>query len=232
MRFLSIFNQSVKKFIKGMAIIFIANLLLFAGTSLFQSCQKDDTSVSEHKKEIALNKFENLVKMTLPKIENISSKKQRPIEPNNNYYAGIEAEARQTMTPLVEGTKELLKLYGITESDFSEEFTNTNDPRIALIGIAILADKKDKNKQTVMNFTNMFGQTAYAQNWYDCALRSAGIDAIIEIFNKKAIGSKIAKKMLKKAIKKVATRTLGWIGAAIAVYEFGYCMGWYGNVIY
>jgi len=30
-----------------------------------------------------------------------------------------------------------------------------------------------------------------------------------------------------KAAKKLATRTLGWVGVGIAVYEFGDCMNWW-----
>ena len=35
------------------------------------------------------------------------------------------------------------------------------------------------------------------------------------------------KALLKKAIRKIATRALGWIGAAVFVYEFGDCMDWW-----
>jgi hypothetical protein len=32
-------------------------------------------------------------------------------------------------------------------------------------------------------------------------------------------------KAILKAAKKLATRTVGWLGAAVAVYEFGNCIG-------
>ena len=40
-------------------------------------------------------------------------------------------------------------------------------------------------------------------------------------------GTAAGKALLKKAIRKVATRALGWIGAAVFVYEFGDCMDWW-----
>lgn len=59
-------------------------------------------------------------------------------------------------------------------------------------------------------------------DYYDCLLRAVGIDAVIELFN-----GKVTKEIAKKAIRKVVGRTMGWVGAAIAVYEFGSCMNWY-----
>ena len=67
-------------------------------------------------------------------------------------------------------------------------------------------------------------------DWYDCALRSLGIEALIKLFDSgisSAAKSTIKKKALRKMVVKVASRTLGVIGAAIAVYEFGDCMDWY-----
>ena len=34
-------------------------------------------------------------------------------------------------------------------------------------------------------------------------------------------------KAILKAAKKLATRTVGWLGAAVAVYEFGDCMNYW-----
>ena len=36
-----------------------------------------------------------------------------------------------------------------------------------------------------------------------------------------------AKYLLKKAIRRGASKALGWVGAAIFTYEFGDCMGWW-----
>ncbi|NJX16637.1 hypothetical protein [Tamlana crocina] len=62
----------------------------------------------------------------------------------------------------------------------------------------------------------------WGDNWYDCMLRSVGVDAVIELFN-----GKVTKQVAKKALRKILSRTLGWVGAGIAVYEFGSCMEWY-----
>lgn len=67
-------------------------------------------------------------------------------------------------------------------------------------------------------------------DWYDCALRSIGIEAAVKFFSdgaSSAAKSSIKKKVLRKMVTKIATRTLGVVGAAIAVYEFGDCMDWW-----
>jgi len=38
--------------------------------------------------------------------------------------------------------------------------------------------------------------------------------------------TKAGKALINKSIRKVATRSPGWVGAAIFTYEFGDCMVW------
>ncbi|MDG1451794.1 MAG: hypothetical protein P8Q33_03325 [Polaribacter sp.] len=121
---------------------------------------------------------------------------------------------------MIEASKELFSIYGVSENDFKEEF-NSNDPRIAILGFALLTAKR-KNNSLAMNLSELFITNLQAQDIFDCAIRAVGIDAVIELFN-----GKVTKAIAKKAIKKIASRALGWIGAAWAAYEFGDCMGWY-----
>ncbi|WOC40372.1 hypothetical protein [Polaribacter sp. HL-MS24] len=98
----------------------------------------------------------------------------------------------------------------------------------AAAGILSANKKKEKDNLVSINYASFFVASAYATNmdmepdWYDCMLRSVGIDAVVELLK-----GKVTKAIAKKAIRKIASRTLGWIGAAIAVYEFGDCMDWY-----
>ena len=62
----------------------------------------------------------------------------------------------------------------------------------------------------------------YASDWGECAIHASGIGALAEIAR-----GHLSKKALKKAVRKVLSRTLGWVGAAWATYEFGDCMGWW-----
>jgi len=57
----------------------------------------------------------------------------------------------------------------------------------------------------------------------DCAMDALGIPAGLIVGSAKNLG----RKALLKAARKLATRMLGWVGAGIAVYEFGDCMEWW-----
>ncbi|HYJ37523.1 MAG TPA: hypothetical protein VEV87_02860, partial [Chitinophagaceae bacterium] len=58
---------------------------------------------------------------------------------------------------------------------------------------------------------------------FDCAMDALGIPAGLLIGSAK----ELSRTALIKAAKKLATRTLGWIGVGIAIYEFGDCMNWW-----
>ena len=231
MKFLDTINDSIKKFSKGMLAVFAIKLLLFGVAFTIQSCQtytiEDSTNIEQ---ELALSKFESLVRTSTPKIQSVVSKQQnlllfRSKASNLDVNAQTE-EAKEVMMPIVAGTKELLRAFDFTESDLSEEFEDLEDPRIALIGLAVLAAQDESSNQTAMNFSSMFGRTVYALNLYDCALRTLGITALTEAFDR-GINSSAGKALLKKAVRKIAARALGWVGAAWAAYEFGNCMNWW-----
>ena len=224
-------KNGLSKFAKGMFAIFTIKLLFFGIMFINQSCQTEDDIFENQEQKIALQKFENLFLEIQPKIENTFDK-QNLLLSKKSYVLDKQTveKSKEILTPLVKGSKELLKSYGINESDFLEEFADLNDPRIAFVGLMILSadKKKEKDNLASINYASFFVASAYATNmdmepdWYDCMLRSVGIDAVVELFN-----GKVTKAIAKKAIRKIASRTLGWVGAAIAVYEFGDCMDWY-----
>lgn len=224
-------KNGLNRFAKGMFAIFAIKLLFFGIMFINQSCQTEDDIFENQEQKIALQKFENLFLEIQPKIENTFDK-QNLLLSKKSYVLDKQTveKSKEILTPLVKGSKELLKSYGINESDFLEEFADLNDPRIAFVGLMILSadKKKEKDNLASINYASFFVASAYAINmdmepdWYDCMLRSVGIDAVVELFN-----GKVTKAIAKKAIRKIASRTLGWVGAAIAVYEFGDCMDWY-----
>lgn len=211
-------KNGLNKFAKGMFAIFTIKLLLFGVLFLVQSCQTDNEIFENPEQQIALEKFESLAKKTTVKLENMALKHNSTLSAKGS--SSEEEEAKEVLRPLIQGSKELFSVYGISESDFVEEL-DTEDPRIAILGLALLSAKTNNN-EVAMNLSGLFVTSIYAQDAYDCALRAVGIDAVIELFN-----GKVTKQIAKKAIRKIASRALGWVGAAWAAYEFGDCMGWY-----
>jgi hypothetical protein len=210
-------KKGINKFAKGVFAIFTIKLLFFGIVFLNQACQNDIGIIENEEQQIALDNFENLAKQTTVKFNNLALKNDYFLSTNQKQ---TEQEAKNIIQPLIDGSKELFSFYGVSESDFLENL-DSQDPRIAILGLALLSAKR-KNNKVAMNFSELFVGNLYAQDTFDCAIRAVGIDAVITLFN-----GKVTKEIAKKAIKKIAKRALGWVGAAWAAYEFGDCMGWY-----
>ena len=107
-----------------------------------------------------------------------------------------------------------LNFYGVSNDEIIEIFGHEENPSIIVAALYL-------DEVYLDGVPNAGGG---GPDMYDCLLRAVGINAAIDIINGNLRGS-----ALRRAIRKVATRTLGWVGAAWAIYEFGDCMGWYGT---
>lgn len=227
-------KNGLKKFTKGMLALFVINLLIFGGSSLFQSCSNND-NLLESDEKIAISKFENLVRISTPKIQTVANKQQKLLSAKNTNKINIkiEEEAKDVLKPIVSGTKELLASFDFTESDLAENFDDLEDPRIALIGFMILSASKERQNKTVSqaNFLPLFTNSLYAQSTYDnvrsCFLESTGIAAgiaLVGALTAEVIDKGLVKKLIKKAVKKIGGRALGGIGLVIIAVDFSHCM--------
>ena len=200
-----------------MLVIFAIKFLLFGGAFVIQSCQNDDIH-KDSEKQSAIDKFEKIVLDLTPRIEEL-------VDYKNDHSKVIEKyEAKEAMLPLVKGTIELLKSYEIKNADITNNFSNAEDPRIALVGLAILeSQSKQQNTIASFSFDNFFIESAYAQgDLGHCAGRAVGIHAFSEI-----MAGRVGRSAVLGAFRKLASRTLGWIGLGLAVYDFGDCMGYW-----
>ncbi|MCH3881500.1 MULTISPECIES: hypothetical protein [Tenacibaculum] len=215
-------KKGLNKFAKGMFAIFTIKLLFFGMMFLNQSCQTDDNIFSTSEKELALERFENMSKEVLPdlkiSLEKMSlSNKSSNSEMNNE---SIEILINK-LNPLVNSSVELLQNYGFTNDELTAEMGTVNDPKLVIIALAILK-AETKNNEVSMNIDSFFASSMYAQDTFDCLIRSVGIDAVVDM-----VKGRISKAAVSKLVRKLAKRALGPIGAAWAAYEFGDCMGWY-----
>lgn len=153
-------------------------------------------------------------------------------------YTIDEQPIVSALQPAIQEAKNYLYELGLTDAEISVELQGGDESDLVLAVMALKNAESNHLNSTNLsnnNYQNLFGFSIYAQeqqqdntlqdsgpDWYDCLLRSVGIDAVIELFN-----GKVTKAIAKKAIRKIVSRTLGWVGAAIAVYEYGDCMGWY-----
>ena len=217
-------------------------ILFLAGIAVgIYSCSKEEGILTP--KEVALNSFEQSLKSKktvlsdFVKANVVSSSRSMSYDKVaiKERRKKQEQQAKILLQPLLKDSKKLLLEYGITNDFLKEEFGDENHPGIIELSILFLRVEKSKSKTHHINYASFDFITPFLssmstnseEDWYDCLLRSVGIDAVIDIVNGKVIGSAAVKSLLKKSIRKIASRSLGWVGAGIAVYEFGDCMDWY-----
>lgn len=149
-----------------------------------------------------------------------------------------ESEAREFMLPMVQSGVELLRSYGLSDHEIIFEFGSLDSPEISRAALAITRFEDLVNDGYILDgyddtdfiIAGLFFQSAYAggSQWYDCAIRAAGVEVLVQMGQAgiSNIVKRLGKKGVIKLIGKIASRTLGYVGAAIAVYEFSDCMGW------
>lgn len=149
----------------------------------------------------------------------------------NSYSISIES-AKQSLQPTLVEAKNYLRSKGLNDYDIQNLLTADADgPAMSesdLIPAVLLliAEEQNQNSVASLNFSNTFIQSAHASEIGECAGDALGISAIAAVL-RGGLQTETSKKLFKKAIRKAASRALGWVGAAIFTYEFGDCMGWW-----
>ena len=192
-------------------------LIFFIGSSML-SCSDDRQIPDPVERENAKIHFKNDLVHSLPGLSDLIDNKG-----NGLGQKEIDREIQRMLGPAIQSGKRLLSTYGAGPEFLTEEFGSDNDPRIltASLIFAGLEDREfQRNTASLLAFLVQEPENG-DKDWFDCAIRAVGIDAVMEMLN-----GRITASISKKAIKKIATRSLGWVGAAIAAYEFAKCMGW------
>jgi hypothetical protein len=86
-------------------------------------------------------------------------------------------------------------------------------------------DESDFELSSILGISSAFADQEKEDTIGGCIADAAGISAVFTLINDGA-NKKLTKLAVKKVIRKVATKALGVIGAALAVYDFADCMGW------
>jgi hypothetical protein len=115
-----------------------------------------------------------------------------------------EDTAKTLILPIIVKTVAQLESEGISKEEIIEEFGSLENPELIYMSVAMVAaDNVDIQSDTV-----------------DCILRATGIQAIHEAF----WGNFTNRRVLLRAVGRLATRAAGWIGAALIVADFVLCM--------
>lgn len=214
-----------KKYLTLLCISFMVNL----------GCTKENLDVGQNL-DYKVEKFKlfNTIKSIKKSTEN-SNLNAKINQVNTLVFTEEEKNAT------LQSSINVLNSQEITNDVIIEEFGDLTNPEIVLTALAItrIVDEAESGRniidlETGYNYctdTYIDLNLLNSNNHYysrepsvlDCAMDALGIPAGLLVGSAKSL----SQKALLKAAKKLATRTLGWVGASIAIYEFGDCMEWW-----
>ena len=222
-------KQTIKKLRNGTVYIFSFFAVIISTLFIVQSCKNDENYVDSNSinNTTELNKFK---KAMIKSAEIINKKKiysRTPLIIDSTAVLFEESIHLEAIN--------LIKSYGITEAEIISEFGSLEDPRISHAAQFILYEEEllleghtmnifDSTDYSLVAFNFIGVNTLYAQTVGGCLGEAAGINLIKDVFEGGI--KKLGKKGAMKLVTKVASKYLGWIGAAVMVMEFSECMGW------
>ncbi|WP_299128109.1 hypothetical protein [uncultured Winogradskyella sp.] len=163
---------------------------------IFTSCSKEEANVNEQ-----IVNDEAFSKSNITNIEN----EIRKID-FSNVANWDENQSKTILMPVINETIKLLNNEGISNQEIIDEFGSLDNPEILYLSMGIVEYE---------------GQSSYQKgDTVDCLLRATGLDA----FHQGFWNSFSNRRALLRAVGRVATRTLGWFGAALIVADFAHCM--------
>ena len=121
----------------------------------------------------------------------------------------------------------MLESYGVSYADIEQYVDGIDDPRIAVIGMVFISLQEKgipENSVRLKSSSTEGGEFSYGQVM-DCLGRTfLGVSLADAAFG---TATSFTMTTALGIAGRVASRTLGVVGAAIAVADFGDCMGWY-----
>lgn len=135
-----------------------------------------------------------------------------------------EAAARTELLGTIDAAKNYLNSYGL---DFSDEYSSDDFRYVHAANLLIEVIEREGDPSTYGQVSVNGKKTAsgqYKESKQDtiigCILKATGIKALVDAWANKAA----TKAMIFKAVGKVASRYLGYVGAAIAMYDLAECL--------
>lgn len=175
---------------------------LFLLSSFISSCVNEENNIFELNEHANVESLREVVKTQT------SFNKKTKFSKRSNLN---EDEAKVFLEPIINETVSVLLNSGISENEIITEFGSLNSPEIALMSVALLNENSSYNTEN---------QSKKERDVIDCAARAfTGIKIHEGFWN-----SFTNRRVLLRAVGKLATRTLGFVGAALVVYEFADCM--------
>lgn len=221
------------------AIVFLSVTPLFQSSSKneLELNTKENTPITSKKSFQEITPENTVFKTLLLNTKNIVKLKGNiNSSDRQNAPSKINDEAiNQQMRELTIASIRMFKSYGVEYENIQQYADSVNDPKIVVMGMIFIAIQKSNNQLKAGLIAKSSSnkrfkappteETASYGKVMDCLGRVfLGVNLSEFAFEKAALCT------LETAVGiagRVACRTLGVVGAAIAVADFGDCMGWY-----
>ena len=207
--------EIMKKIIK-------TGLLLIALSTFSISCEKDyktkiypDFSLITQEASTLRNTIIGQIPLIKSIIEKSQLKNANIVQLNSNeeLYVLLSGLSAQSMC--------MLESYGIKYSDISQYVDGINDPRIAIIGLVFITCQENNylQKSSTLKSASIYGlaMDCLSRVFLGVTLSDFAFGSATTFTLSTALGIAC----------RVASRTLGLVGAAIAIADFGDCLAWY-----
>lgn len=221
-------KKIVARLYRGVLSLLVLAVLVSTISFVIQSCIMSVERVDSGK-DLARDNFVTLAKSVAPQLRSLEERSisvMAVADKSPESERALRREAKKKLTPLVKSGQALLEAYGFTEEVFEGTGMNKEDPHALYVVFAIL--KVEELQRAEVSFSNILlnscTDTAYASKFWDCVKVAIGMDIGIEIFRRSKLQTISGKKMLIKMFTKIGARYLGYVGVAIATYDFIDCM--------
>lgn len=207
----------MKRIARGGMALFTLKLTMVAIILLVQACQEH--TIPE---EAPLDRFSSF----LTKERNTIIDGLRASDKNGFIDAVdenlTEPEAQILLVPTVNESKILLEHFGFTDQEFIEELGVVDETVRIYTALAVLeAERRFNNSNTYTASSLMFNQALADDSIGTCILEAIGVGALYDWAVGKAT---ISRRALIRAVGKTLSRTIGWVGTALGVADFVWCM--------
>ncbi|MBL87605.1 MAG: hypothetical protein CMO82_13215 [Winogradskyella sp.] len=206
--------------------------LLFLFCLVVASCTDNDIEHLDAESEL-------IQKNQSVEFENLIFESQEFGNSLNHRNPDFNSITQEDLEGTLSASIDLIKSYGITESEIISVFGSLDHPSIIVAGMGILRIESAANDGIELVDSNgislltgeiydpskMLNIATQKSEVFDCAMQALGITALGELISNGVNG--MSKGAARKFMKRVFVRYMGWIGAGIAVYEFGDCMNWW-----
>lgn len=192
-----------------------------------------ENEISENDYDFKITKEAEIMKYTIKdQIESLKLIINNNLESFVNTKSidkSVEVELSEAIDNLSSNSLNMLQSYGISYTDIEQYVESENDPRVAVLGVVFIHLME---QSTIPNNNNV--RLKNGSETEDSYTYGQVVDCLARVFFGVNIGEYIAGSATKFTLStalgiagRVASRTLGAAAAAIAIADFGDCMGWY-----